>query len=111
MPDLSFEDKRRYATEFIAIVEGQAAAEPFAAELAPRLANHATAAERELIGDTAQGDPHHPQSQSACADAAMARCVRIMSEGMVFYQGQETLDGLSRIRARWIVIVITWPGW
>ncbi len=91
---LSFDDKRRYAAEFIAIVEGQAAAEPFAAELAPRLADHATAAERELIGDTARVI-RITHSLNQRVQTAMARCVRIMSEGMVFYQGQETLDGVE----------------
>jgi farnesyl-diphosphate farnesyltransferase len=91
---LSFDDKRRYAAEFIAIVEGQAAAEPFAAELAPRLADHATAAERELITETARVI-RITHSLNGRVRAAMARCVRIMSEGMVFYQGQETLDGVD----------------
>ena len=91
---LSFDDKRRYAAEFIAIVEGQAAAEPFAVELAPRLAAHATAAERELISGTA-GVIRITHSLNRRVQMAMARCVRIMSEGMVFYQGQETLDGVD----------------
>lgn len=92
--DLPFDDKRRYAAEFIAIVEGRAAAEPFAAELAPRLAAHATAAERELIAETARVI-RITHSLNNRVRAAMARCVRIMSEGMVFYQGQETLDGVD----------------
>ena len=91
---LSFDDKRRYAAEFIAIVEGQAAAEPFAAELAPRLADHATSAERELISETARVI-RITHSLNQRVQMAMARCVRIMSEGMVFYQGQETLDGVE----------------
>ncbi len=91
---LSFDDKRRYAAEFIAIVEGQAAAEGFAADLSPRLAEHASAAERELIAQTARVI-RITHSLNSRVQAAMARCVRIMSEGMVFYQGQETLDGVE----------------
>ena len=92
--ELAFADKRRYSNQFIAIVEDRAAAEPFAHELAPRLAAHATTAERELIADTAAvvriTHSLNPHQQSA-----LARCVRVMAEGMVFYQGQETLDGLE----------------
>ena len=91
---LSFDDKRRYANEFIAIVDGQAAAEAFAADIVPRLADHATAAERELLTETARV-LRITHSLNNRVQVAMARCVRIMSEGMVFYQGQETLDGLE----------------
>lgn len=91
--DLAFDDKQRYAHWFIDIVGGDAPAEPFAAELAPRLAAHATAAERELIAGTA-AVIRITHGLNATQRAALARCVRIMSEGMVLYQGQETLDGL-----------------
>ena len=97
--DLPFADKERYSRQFIDIVEGAAAPEPFAQELAPRLAAHATAAERELIANTAAviriTHDLNPRQR-----AAMARCVSIMAEGMVHYQGQETLDGVAD---RWSV--------
>ena len=91
---LSFEDKRRYAAEFMAIVAGQSAAEGFARELSPRLAAHASAAERELIAQTPRVI-RITHSLNTRVQHAMARCVRIMAEGMVFYQGQETLDGVE----------------
>lgn len=91
---LSFDDKRRYAGQFIAIVEGRQAAEAFAAELTPRLADHATVAERELLAATARVI-RITHSLNPSVQSAMARCVRIMAEGMVFYQGQETLDGVA----------------
>ena len=91
---LSFEDKRRYAAEFMAIVEGHAAADTFALELSPRLAAHASVAERELIAATARVI-RITHSLNERVQTAMARCVRIMAEGMVFYQGQETLDGVE----------------
>lgn len=91
---LPFDDKRSFAARFIAIVEGAEAAEPFATELAPRLADHATAAERELIAETARVI-RITHSLNPRVRAAMARCVRIMSDGMVYYQGQETLDGVD----------------
>ena len=91
---LSFEDKRRYAAEFMAIVEGQSGAERFARELSPRLAAHASAAERELIAETSRV-LRITHSLNKRVQSAMARCVRIMADGMVFYQGQETLDGVE----------------
>lgn len=91
---LPFADKQRFSRQFIDIVEGTAEPQAFARELAPRLASHATAAERELIENTAAviriTHDLNPRQR-----AAMARCVSIMAEGMVHYQGQETLDGVA----------------
>jgi farnesyl-diphosphate farnesyltransferase len=91
---LTLDAKRAYSEQFIAIVEGRAAADSFARELAPRLAAHASAAERELIAGSA-AVVRITHSLNDPQRAALARCVRVMAEGMVFYQGQETLDGLS----------------
>lgn len=94
--ELPFADKQAYSERFIAIVDGSAPddAERFAAELAPRLAAHATGAERELIAETPRVI-RITHSLNAAQRNAMARCVRIMAEGMVYYQGQETLDGVE----------------
>lgn len=92
--ELALDDKRALSRQFIAIVEGQRDATSFANELAPRLAGHATAAERELIAETARVI-RITHSLNETQRAAMARCVRIMADGMVFYQGQETLDGVD----------------
>ncbi len=92
--DLPFADKQRYAETFIAIVAGQTSADAFAAELSARLADHATAAERELIAGTA-AVIRITHDFNANQRAAMLRCVTTMSEGMVYYQGQETLDGVA----------------
>lgn len=91
---LSFEEKQRYSEQFIAIVEGRVEADAFAADLGSRLAAHATDAERELIRGTAAviRITHDFNDEQR---AAMARCVSIMAEGMVHYQGQETLDGVA----------------
>ncbi len=91
---LPFADKRRFAGDFIAVVEGEGDAAAFAAELAPRLAPHTTPAERELVANTA-AVLRITHALNARQRAAMARCVRIMADGMVFYQGQETLNGLA----------------
>jgi len=91
---LTLADKRAYSEQFIAIVEGRSEADSFARELAPRLAAHASAAERELISGSA-AVVRITHSLNDPQRAALARCVRVMAQGMVFYQGQETLDGLS----------------
>ncbi len=94
---LSLEDKRAFSERFILIVEGRGDAEEaaaFARELAPRLAGHASAAERELIQRT-PSVVRITHAFNANQRTAMARCVRVMTEGMVYYQGQETLDGLD----------------
>lgn len=92
--DFSVADKRAFSERFIAIVEGESAAQAFAEELAPRLAGHASAAERELIRETARVI-RITHGLNDTQRVAMARCVRIMAEGMVFYQDQETLDGVD----------------
>ena len=91
---LSFADKQAYSQRFIDIVEGRAEVANFGAELAPALAAHATTAERELIAAT-PAVIRVTHSLNERQRLAMARCVRIMAEGMVHYQGQETLDGVT----------------
>jgi farnesyl-diphosphate farnesyltransferase len=91
---LALADKQAFARTFIDVVEGGGAAEVFADGLADRLTAHATTAERALVAGT-PAVIRITHSLNAVQRAAMARCVRIMAEGMVFYQGQETLDGLA----------------
>jgi len=67
---------------------------PFAAKQDYALAAHATAAERELMTETARVI-RITHSLNEDQRRAMARCVGIMVEGMVLYQGHETLDGLA----------------
>ena len=87
-------DKRALSEQFVNLVEGHGDSEDFARELAPRLADHATVAERRLIRESAR-ILRITHSLGAGLRTAMARCVRIMAEGMLSYQGQETLDGLD----------------
>jgi farnesyl-diphosphate farnesyltransferase len=95
---LDLEAKRHYSAWFLDTVEGRRSADEFATDLAPRLAPHATAAERELIANTPRVI-RITRSLAPPQIAALARCVRVMSDGMVYYQGQETLDGLADQRA------------
>jgi len=91
---LLLDDKRALSEQFVGLVEGHGNSEQFARELAPRLASHATEAERNLIRETARVI-RITHSLKALQRTAMARCVRLMAEGMLVYQGQETLEGLD----------------
>lgn len=91
---LSFAAKRAYSAQFMDAVRGRSDGSEFSRSLAPQLAPHNSPAERDLIANTARVlrithalNPHQR--------AALERCVRVMIDGMVFYQGQETLDGVS----------------
>ena len=95
---LDLASKQRYSDWFLGTVLGEQPAEHFASELAPRLAAHATAAERELIANAPRVIRITRNLAPSQIDA-LARCVRVMSDGMVYYQGQETLDGLPDQRA------------
>jgi farnesyl-diphosphate farnesyltransferase len=91
---LSFTEKRDYSQQFFSAVGARTDSTAFARELAPRLAPHNSAAERELISNTPTV-LRITHSLSPLQQAAVARCVRVMIDGMVFYQGQETLDGVA----------------
>ena len=90
---LSLEEKKSFTDWFNRLVGSEGPDPAFGATLAPRLASHATDAERELIRHT-DSVLRITHSLSTPQRAALARCVRVMSDGMVHYQGQETLDGL-----------------
>jgi farnesyl-diphosphate farnesyltransferase len=92
-PDLSFADKRAFSERFVAVVEGREDAPSFARGLRGRISPEATVAEKDLVA-------HAPvvigltHGFNPAQRAALTRCIRIMADGMVHYQGQETLDGL-----------------
>ena len=91
---LDFDAKRRFSQLFLALVRGQGDVETFGPVLAPRLAAHTLDAERELIAKT-DAVLRITHSLNAVQQQALERCVRIMTDGMVCYQGQETLDGVE----------------
>jgi farnesyl-diphosphate farnesyltransferase len=91
---LSFEQKREFSARFLRGVTGEEESTGFAADLAPRLAAHNSAAERDLIAHT-PAVLRVTHSLSEAQQRALSRCVRVMMDGMVHYQGQETLDGVS----------------
>ena len=90
---LTFDEKREYSRIFLSAVQREIAADDFAQTLAPRLAAHNSEAERDLIRNTPRV-LRITHSLNPVQQAALARCVRVMIDGMVFYQGQETLDGV-----------------
>jgi len=90
---LEFDDKQRYSQAFMDVIRGEADGAAFGHELAPRLADHTLEAERELVNETAAVIRITHSLNSVQRDA-MENCVRTMADGMVYYQGQETLNGL-----------------
>ncbi len=92
--ELGFEDKQRFSHQFLSAVRGESDGSAFAAELKGRLAPHNSAAERDLIANTPTV-LRITHSLNSAQRAALTRCVRVMIDGMVFYQGQETLDGVA----------------
>ena len=89
----SLEQKLEYSQTFVDILRGQGDLTSFQA-LADKLADHALPAERELIANT-DAVVRITHSLNDNQQAALVRCVRTMADGMMYYQGQETLDGLA----------------
>jgi farnesyl-diphosphate farnesyltransferase len=93
---LSTERQQYFTDYFTRVVEGTALPQQFAAELAPLLSLQMSVAERELVAETpAVIRITHSFNQNQ--RAAMARCVRIMAQGMAEYQAKESLAGLTNL--------------
>jgi farnesyl-diphosphate farnesyltransferase len=86
-------DKRRFCTEFAAVVAGTRSAAAFADELAPRLASSA-AADLALVRVTPRviAITH---GFSAAQQEALRDCVAIMADGMAHFQETRTVAGLA----------------
>lgn len=93
---LSNAEKSSFHERFVAVVEGSEEAEPFAAELAPRLSARTLVDERALIRNTAK-IIRVTHSFSAEQRAALTRCVRIMCQGMPEFQRKKSLHGLESL--------------
>lgn len=96
-PTLSAAQKQAFHDRFHAIVAGGSESpERFSAELHPLLTESMTEDERELIrhlpGVVAVTHSLHPKER-----AALERCVRIMCEGMPWFQRNRRPDGLDDI--------------
>jgi farnesyl-diphosphate farnesyltransferase len=93
-PGLSADQKRSLCALFLTILETDKDPALLISELAPKLTHHAIPAEHELIRQldrvvaiTKSFAP--PQRQ------ALIRCVRIMSEGMIYFQENAKPEGLE----------------
>ena len=97
-PGLTPPQKRRFASRFVDVVEGRAGAEDFARELGASLSPSTTVSERDLVANT----PTVIRITKGFGEGqrrALARCVRIMAEGMSAFQQLDTSGGLKDLQA------------
>ena len=93
-PALTWSEKRYFSDFFVNVVSGYADAEEFARKLTPLLSESTIAEEHELIRHTPQVIGITRGFNSPQRDA-LARCVRVMAEGMVEFQFNRNISGLS----------------
>ena len=96
-PALTPSQKRRFARRFVDVVEGRADAEGFGRELGALLSPSTTAGERDLVAN-APRVIRITQGLGENQRRALARCVRIMAEGMSAFQQLDTSGGLENLR-------------
>ena len=95
-PDLDSETKRVLQRRFADVVDGSADPVAFAGEVTPRLSDRIGLDERDLVG-------HTPEviritlGLGPRQRAALARCVRIMCDGMPDFQGPRSRRGLADV--------------
>ncbi len=97
-PRLTPPQKRRFARRFVDVVEGREDARDFGRELGALLSSSTTASEQDLVVNT----PTVIRITRGFRDSqgrALARCVRIMAEGMSEFQQLDTSGGLRDRRA------------
>jgi len=90
-------EKAHYSEWFIAAVEGTACGERLASELSPLLAPTTPEAERQLVAHTG-GVLRITHSLAPAQQAALARCVAVMSRGMADFQAEGTRAGLATLQ-------------
>jgi farnesyl-diphosphate farnesyltransferase len=95
-PNLSSSEKRRFCAQFVDIIDGNGEANRFAEQLAPNLSSHTIAAEHELIRWT-PAIMRVTASFNETQHRALARCVRVMTDGMVEFQQDQRLGGLKNL--------------
>jgi farnesyl-diphosphate farnesyltransferase len=95
-PALSAEQKRQIAQQYVQVVAGESDAQAFAQTLAPLLSGATLPAEHELVLLT----PEVIRITHSLTDPqreALTHCVRVMAEGMIYYQEQDTSKGLATL--------------
>ena len=97
-PDLDAQRKQHYHERFIEVVGRNDSAEDFAAELGSLLSPRIPEAERALVANTPRvirvTHSFTPRQQ-----AALLRCVRIMSQGMAEFERNRSISGLPDLAA------------
>lgn len=96
-PSLTFEQKQSYCELFIDILQSEKDSNMLTSQLAPLLSEHTIPAEHDLIRKLHKvvriTKSFHPDQQKA-----LLRCVRIMSEGMVYFQQHASERGLPDMK-------------
>jgi len=95
-PALDAAQKRHYTSLFTAAVAGEADVESFAQSLSELLSSATIPAEHELVQLT-PGVIKITHSFDKQQREALATCVRVMAEGMVYYQELDTHAGLTSL--------------
>ena len=88
--------KNRFHDEFVAVVEGKAPANAFAASLDPLLNGRTIPAERELVTNTERVVRVTHSFGKAQRDA-LQRCVAVMCNGMPGFERKRSLAGLDSL--------------
>ena len=93
-PSLNLRQKKLYSDWFASLVEDNLTTDNFASELALNLGPHTSDSERLLIQKSA-AVLRITHTLSPNQRNTMFKCVKTMTDGMLLYQGKETLDGLE----------------
>ena len=96
-PGLNLDEKYMFSEQFIEVVNGRFNADSFAQQLAPKLSEQTPADEQILIENTPRVI-RITHSFNEHQIRAMERCVNIMSRGMIDFQQNASLEGLSDIK-------------
>jgi len=96
-PALDAAQKRHFASRFSAVVAGSEDAQPFAQSLSALLSTATIPAEHQLIHLTPDviAITHGFEREQR---EALQTCVRVMAEGMIYYQELDTHAGLKGLR-------------
>ncbi len=93
---LKLADKKHFSEQFVAVVAGEIPAVEFARELYPLLSAQTLDEERDLVRHT-DAVLRITHAFNDVQQAALQRCIRIMAEGMAYYQESASIEGLARL--------------
>ena len=96
-PTLSPEQKRKFCDWFVEVLEKRSEAALFSNALTPLLSDNTLPLERELIGKINRVI-EITHGFAAPQQRALARCIRIMADGMAYFQELDTSNGLQHLK-------------